>query len=164
MKKRIVSILLCVFMLAGTVMMTGCSISGDTPSLPSDGEETTGSSSGLDRSSMTLSLWLPVKEGTTEEALYAVEEAINRKTQTEFDTAIKLYGIPEDEYDKTIKDRITLLETRTNEAEQKAIDQRKRSSLPKTARATWQSPPPMKIPTWTAITALSSAEQTDILP
>ncbi len=126
MKKRIVSVLLCVFMLAGTILMTGCSVSGDTPSLPSDGDETTGNASSLDRSSMTLSLWLPVKEGTTEEALYAVEEAINRKTQTEFDTAIKLYGIPEDEYDQTIKDRIVLLETRTNEAEQKAIEQRKK--------------------------------------
>ncbi len=125
MNKKLVCILLCVCMLAGTFLMTGCSVAGGDSSAVG-GEETTGTASSLDRSSMTLSLWVPTSKDTTEEALYLAEEAINRITQTEFDTAIKLYGIPEDEYDAVIKDRITTLETRVNEAEQKAIEQRKK--------------------------------------
>ena len=123
MNKKFVCVLLCVCMLAGSLMMTGCSVTGDSTGTGAD--ETTGSGSSLDRSSMTLSLWVPTSKDTTEEAVYAVEEAINRITQAEYDTAIKLYAIPEDEYDEVIKERVTLLETRINEAEQKAIEQRK---------------------------------------
>lgn len=125
MKKKLACILLCACMLAGTFLMTGCTPASDNTVNMQSGDETTGNTSGLDRSSMTLSLWVPTSPDTTEEAIYAVEEAINQITQPEFDTAIKLYAIPDDQYDKVIKDRITLLETRINEAEQKAIDQRK---------------------------------------
>ena len=125
MKKKIVCILLSILMVAGCVMMTGCSVADTGNNPASNGEETTGNASSLDRSSMTLSLWVPTSKDTTEEAIYAVEEALNRITQTEFDTAIKLYAIPEDEYDAVIRDRITMLETRINEEEQKAIEKRK---------------------------------------
>lgn len=123
MKKRIVSILLCVLMLAGTLMMSGCSVASDTTGT-GDGE-TSGTASSLDRSSMTLSLWIPTSDDTTEEAILAVEQAINNVTQAEYDTAIKLYAIPDSQYDKVIKDRITTLETRIEEAEQNALQQRK---------------------------------------
>lgn len=122
MKKRIVSILLCMAMLVTGVAFTGCDSIGGTTT-DTTGEEN--SNSPLDRSSMTLTLWVPTKEGTTEEALYAVEEAINRITQAEYDTAIKLYAVPDAEYEKTVKERMKLIEERIKQEEQEAIDRRK---------------------------------------
>lgn len=122
MKKRIVSILLCMAMLVTGAAFTGCDSIGGTTT-DTTGEEN--SNSPLDRSSMTLTLWVPTKEGTTEEALYAVEEAINRITQAEYDTAIKLYAVPDAEYEKTVKERMKLIEERIKQEEQEAIDRRK---------------------------------------
>lgn len=122
MKKRIVSILLCMAMLVTGAAFTGCDSVGGTTT-DTTGEEN--SNSPLDRSSMTLTLWVPTKEGTTEEALYAVEEAINRITQAEYDTAIKLYAVPDAEYEKTVKERMKLIEERIKQEEQEAIDRRK---------------------------------------
>lgn len=124
MKKKLVCFLLCACMLAGTFLMTGCSTAGTADGTNAEG--TTGNASSLDRSSMTLSLWVPTSEDTTEEALYAVEEAINQITQAEYDTAVKLYAIPDSEYDSTVRERVTMLETRIKESEQKAIDERKK--------------------------------------
>lgn len=110
MKKKIISLLLCVVMLAGCLMSTGCSIaSDDTTSTDTSGAD--GAVVEVGRTSMTLSLWVPV-ENATEDALRMVEQAINEKTQAEFDTAIKLYGIPTAEYDELMKERIKFLEDR----------------------------------------------------
>ncbi len=118
MKKKLVCILLCAVMLVGCIMSTGCSIAGGN-TISSD---TTGSEEAeVSRTSITLSLWVPTNENTTEEALYMVEEAINRVTQTEFDTAIKLYGIPDSEYEKVMRERIETIETRIEKEEQDAI-------------------------------------------
>ena len=124
MKKKLVCFLLCVCMLAGTFLMTGCTTAGDADG--SNAEGTTGDASNHVRSSMTLSLWVPTSEDTTEEALYAVEEAINQITQPEYETAVKLYAIPDSQYDQVVKDRLALLETRIKESEQKAIEERKK--------------------------------------
>ena len=109
MKKKIISILLCAVMLAGCLFSTGCSVASDnaasTDTSGTDGVVEVG------RTSMTLSLWVPV-ENATEDALRLVEQAINEKTQAEFDTAIKLYGIPTEEYDELMKERIKFLEER----------------------------------------------------
>ncbi|MBQ4066788.1 MAG: hypothetical protein IJD22_03985 [Clostridia bacterium] len=121
MKKKLVCILLCAVMLFSGLMSTGCSLTtGDATSSDTSGTSSTDSA----RTSMTLSLWVPVEEGTTEEALYLVESAINVVTQKEFDTAIKLYGIPEDEYDDLMKERIAFIDKRVIEEEEAAKKKR----------------------------------------
>ncbi|MBQ2729656.1 MAG: hypothetical protein IJF69_02660 [Clostridia bacterium] len=120
MKKKLVCFLLCVVMICGCLMSTGCSIagSGNTSS------DTTGEEEEVSRTSITLSLWIPTDESTTEESLYLVEEAINRVTQAEFDTAIKLYAIPDSEYEAVMKNRIETIETRIEKEAQDAVNKR----------------------------------------
>lgn len=122
MKKKLVCILLCAVLLVSGIMSTGCAVATDnTTSTDTSGTEGTEITT---RSSITLSLWVPTDESTTEEALYAVEEAINLVTQAEYDTAVKLYAIPDGEYDATIKDRLETIKTRVEEEEQAAIKKR----------------------------------------
>ena len=121
MKKKLVCILLCAVMLFACLMSTGCSLSGSGAT----GTDTSGTEvSDSTRTSMTLSLWVPTNEKTTEEALYLVEVAINQVTQSEFDTAIKLYGIPDDPYEEVMKERLETIETRKEQEELEAIKKR----------------------------------------
>ncbi len=120
MKKKLVCILLCAVMLATAVMATGCSGLGSGTSTDTTGTDEVE----VSRTSMTLTLWVPTEEGTTEEALWQVEEAINQVTQVEFDTAIKLYGIPSAEYEKVMEERLTTIATRVEQEEQEAINKR----------------------------------------
>lgn len=121
MKKKLVCIFLCAVMLISCLMSTGCS-KADTNT--ADGTDTSGTEDAGSRSSMTLSLWVPTDESTTTEALYLVEEAINQVTQSEFDTAIKLYAIPDSQYDAVMKERIETIETRKEKEEQDALNKR----------------------------------------
>ncbi len=122
MKRRIVSFLLCVAMLLTGVLATGCGGNLEEDSMTT---ETGDENDGLTRSGMTLTLWVPTEEGTTEESLELVEEAINKITQAEYDTAIKLYGVPTDEYDETIKTHIEETNIRVEKEEQEALERRK---------------------------------------
>ncbi|MBE6713717.1 MAG: hypothetical protein E7575_00330 [Ruminococcaceae bacterium] len=119
MKKRFASLLLCALIILSGVLSSGCSIasSGDTAGTTGEGEEAV-----TTRSNMTLSLWIPTDDSTTAEAIQDVEIAINSITQVEFDTAIKLYAIPDSEYDEVIKGRIELLEERKKAEEQAELD------------------------------------------
>jgi len=101
MKKKVLSILLSMLLLSSGVL-TGCSsLNGEdeTVEATADVEESS-------RISMTLTLWLPTSEDTTDEAIALVEEAINDVTQAKFDTAIELHAIPQDEYQKAIDARM----------------------------------------------------------
>ena len=68
--------------------------------------ETDGSS----LSTVTLTLWVPTDEDTTEEAILAGEEAINKITKAKFESAIELHATPSDKYDAAIEARITEIE------------------------------------------------------
>ena len=122
MKRRLVSFLLCVALLFTGIMATGCADLEDDEDPTETGEE---ENDGLTRSGMTLTLWVPTQEGTTEESLELVEEAINKITQAEFDTAIKLYGIPTADYEDAVKKQVEDINTRVEEAEKKAQERRK---------------------------------------
>ncbi|MBR6650207.1 MAG: hypothetical protein IKL36_02235 [Clostridia bacterium] len=122
MKRRLVSFLLCVALLFTGIMATGCADLEEDEDPTETGEE---ENDGLTRSGMTLTLWVPTQEGTTEESLELVEEAINKITQAEFDTAIKLYGIPTADYEDAVKKQVEDINTRVEEAEKKAQERRK---------------------------------------
>ena len=88
MFKKILALILAMIMLVCTFV--ACSDEED--------DEATADTKKSARVSMTLSLWLPTEDGTTDEAIALVEEAINTITKAQFDTAIELHLIPRDEY------------------------------------------------------------------
>lgn len=124
MKHKFLCVLLCICMLASGTLLSSCanSNSGTTA-----GTDTTNEEGGavVTRSSMTLTLWVPTSPDTTEEAIALTEEAINQVTQPLYDTAIKLYAIPEDEYDEAIREQVHAIEKRIEEQEQAEIEKRK---------------------------------------
>ncbi len=101
MMKRIISLVLCLGMIAGALLMAGC-------------EADTGTPSSDDTLPMTLSFLGITEESTTPEAIEATEEALNRIFKTEFKTKIDLTLVTADEY-------IALVEERVAEAEASAL-------------------------------------------
>ncbi len=100
MNKKLTSLFLAMMMVLS--MMAGCSSSSgedETVEASADTEEAS-------RISMTLTLWIPTSEDTTEEAILATQDAINSLTQSKYDTAIELHAIPEDEYQDAIDARM----------------------------------------------------------
>ena len=100
MNKKLLSLFLAIMMVLS--MLAGCSSQ-------SEGDETVEASADTEESSrisMTLTLWIPTSEDTTEEAVLAAQDYINSLTQTKFDTAIELHAIPEDEYQEAIDARM----------------------------------------------------------
>lgn len=101
MKTKIVSLFICLLMAATSVIMTGCLKEKEI-----DVEESIDAAKDkATRKPMTLNLWLPTYEGTTEEATKAVEEALNIISKYEYNTAIELKFIPTDEYDELLKEK-----------------------------------------------------------
>lgn len=126
MKHKFLCILLCFSMLASGILLSGCANSSGESTGTGTGTDTTGegNSAVVARSSMTLTLWVPTSADTTEEAISLVEEAINDITQPLYDTAIKLYAIPEDEYDQAVMDQVHTIEARIEEQQQQELEQR----------------------------------------
>jgi len=116
MKKKLMCLFLCTSMLLG--MLAGCN--------KDDGNETADIEES-ERVAMTLSLWLPTNEGTTEEAIELTEVALNKLTQSKFDTAIELHAIPRSEYQATIDAKIAEVEKLIEEEERAAEERRKKA-------------------------------------
>ncbi len=97
MMKRIFSLVLCLGMITGMLLMAGCNET--TP--PTTDEALP----------MTLNFVGITEDTTTPAAIEATEEALNKIFKTEFKTKIELTLVTADEY-------IALIESRVNEAEQ----------------------------------------------
>lgn len=113
MKNKLLSLLLCILMVM-SIVLTGCGL-GQTD-LAED-EEGAQDQTGV-RPTMTLNLYIPVQKGTTDEAIAAVEEAINEITRSQFKTTIKLMAFPEDQYKDEVDKRITYIEDKIIEEEE----------------------------------------------
>jgi hypothetical protein len=117
MNKKLTSLLLAALLTAGSLV--GCSTSADEEEVATaDTEESV-------RVSMTLTLALPTKSGTTDEAVQKVEDAINKLTEAKYDTAIDLILVPEDEYQAYIDDTLSSISTKILEEEEAAESRRK---------------------------------------
>ena len=90
MKRRLTSAALALIMAATAVTAASC---GQEDNLDSVGEDKIANAT-------TLNIWGIKGEGTTDEAIAAVEEAMSEITQAQFNTAIKLELYTEAEYDK----------------------------------------------------------------
>ncbi len=119
MNKKLTSLFLA--LLLGASTLVSCSSStgdNETVEASADTEESS-------RISMTLTLWLPTSDDTTEEAILATQDAINMLTQSKFDTAIELHAIPEDEYQEAIDARMAEIAAKKEEealAEEAALE------------------------------------------
>ena len=100
MNKKFLSLFLAMLMVISTLAGCASNKNGDeTVEASADTQESS-------RISMTLTLWIPTSEDTTEEAILATQDAINAITQAKFDTAIELHAIPEDDYQEAIDARM----------------------------------------------------------
>ena len=104
MKRKLVCLLLAFATVFSCFAFTGCSKEAGDKTV--DGTTTDTAS----LTTVTLTLWLPTDEDTTEEAILAVQEAINKITKSKFETAIELHAIPRDQYAEAIDVRITEIE------------------------------------------------------
>lgn len=98
MMKRLVSLVLCLAMLAGTLLMVGC---GEAAATSSD-----------DILPATINMLL-IADSVTPEAAQNVEDAINKLTKARFKTKVEMTFVTADEY-------IELVEERTAEADYNA--------------------------------------------
>lgn len=96
MKKKLSCFLVAVAMLAG---MTACGDGSATNDLSENAKY-----------NMTLTLWLPTSEDTTDAAVAQVEAAINKITKKNYKTAIDIHAIPDDKYDEAIHQRVLEVE------------------------------------------------------
>lgn len=103
MKNKLMCLLLALAMLLSCFAVVGCSDDKDDTV---EGD----ASAGTDLSTATLTLWLPTDEDTTEEAILAVQEEMNKILKSKFNTAIELHAIPSDEYEAAIDARLTEIE------------------------------------------------------
>lgn len=104
MKRKLVCLLLAFATVFSCFAFAGCSKEGGDKTV--DGTTTDTAS----LTTATLTLWIPTDEDTTDEAILAVQEAINKITKSKFETAIELHAIPRDEYAAAIDARITEIE------------------------------------------------------
>ncbi len=103
MKTKLLCLLLALVMAMSCFAFAGCS----------DDDEGTIEGAATDETlltTITLALWIPTDEDTTEEAILAVQDAINKITKAKFETAIELHAIPSDEYEAAIDARFTEIE------------------------------------------------------
>lgn len=109
--KKFLCIVMCLTMFL-VPMLTGC---GETAT---DGEEAVADTEVV-RYPMTLSLWLPTDENTTDEAIKLVETELNKLTTAKYDTAIELHAISADDYAKAIEDKLLSIDD-VKKAQEKA--------------------------------------------
>ena len=121
MNKKLMCLFLSTAMLLG--MLAGCSSNAGNE----EDVEATADTEESSRISMTLSLWLPTNEGTTEEAIELTEAAINKLTQAKYDTAIELHAIPRSEYQAAIDARLDEIAKTLEEREIAAEEKRKQA-------------------------------------
>ena len=103
MFKRIISLGLCLCMIAGTLLFAGCS--NDTANTATTSK---------DDLPATINLIGITDESTTDEAIDFVEQALNKISKTRFKTKIELTLVTVDEYIQVIEDRVA-------EAEQASV-------------------------------------------
>lgn len=102
MKRRLISIALCIAMLCTAIMTASC---GNKDDMSDVGEDKVASA-------MTLTIWGVKEKGTTDEAIAEVEAAMSRITEAQFNTAVKLMLYTEAEYDKMLEKKMDEIQER----------------------------------------------------
>ncbi len=104
MNKKLFCIVMCLFMLVMPIL-SSCG-AGDDSAETGDGTTTVEEV----RKPMTLSLWIPTNDTTTDDAVKRVETEINKLTQAKYDTAIELHAVKSSEYQEVIDAKIKAID------------------------------------------------------
>ncbi len=99
MSKKLLCVLISLIFIVSAVL-AGCS--GKKKN-----NDTSAASSAGARKPMTLSLWIPTDEGTSQEAVKKVQEQMNKVLEVKFQTHIELHAIPDSEYQDIVDSKIT---------------------------------------------------------
>lgn len=118
MKKRFISLALCLLMLTVAVVTAACGEDSTEGTLTIDGT--------TDAPAMTLSIWGIKGEGTTDEAIAMVEAAMSKLSQAQYNTAIDLILLEEDEYEAKLEAYMDEIQAR-KDAEKEAEAARKKA-------------------------------------
>lgn len=113
MKKKLSCLILSVMLALTSLFTVSCTVSNTDKDEETDKTTTS-------RNPMTLTLWIPTDESTTSESISQVESALNKITQSKYNTAIELHAISSDKYEDSINARmeeINEIQTRTEEEE-----------------------------------------------
>lgn len=111
MSKKLLCLFLCLLMFAAPIL-TACGSEEDAVESADAAEET--------RKPMTLSLWLPTREGTSKESIEQVEAALNSILASKYDTNIELNLVAEDEYEEKLEAQIKKVKKTRDDAEKAA--------------------------------------------
>ncbi len=101
MKRRLFCLLLAVLMTLPVLVMAGCS---------DDDEDTATTNSSSSVKAATITLYSICEEGTTEEAISKVQDAINKITEKNFNTHVILRLYTEDKYYEALELKIEAIE------------------------------------------------------
>ena len=104
MSKKLICILISILFIFSAVL-TGCSSSKSTEE-DENGTSSSTTNTTTVRRPMTLSLWLPTDETTTEDAVKKVEEQLNKIAEQKYMTHIELHAISDAEYQDVIDAKI----------------------------------------------------------
>ena len=125
MSKKLICVLISLIFILSAVL-TGCSGSKSTEEEENGTSNNTASTTTV-RRPMTLSLWLPTDESTTEDAVKKVEEQLNKIAEQKYMTHIELHAISDSEYQEVIDAKINGIADVKNriadEAEQRRLKQ-----------------------------------------
>lgn len=122
MKKRLMSLMLCLVMVLTMIAAASCGAKEDAPAVTEE-----------DTSAKTVTIWGIKGEGTTDEAIAAVEAEMSAITEKKFNTAIKLNLYFEDEYDAALEARFEEIEK--NIEDRKAEERAKKEAAKKDPNA-----------------------------
>jgi len=123
MKKKIISLALCLIMLLTTVL-TGCTTSGD------DGDSTDKVIDQASDSTMTLSMFIVCEKEVSDETAKLVSTAFNNITKSKFKTQVSLHFLTYDKYYSTIETMIAENDAHTalGEVAEKAFKKAKKDA------------------------------------
>ena len=113
MKKKITCLFLALMMILPLIGMSACS--------PDSGEI---SESDKERSSMTVDLWLPCYDGTTEDSIALVQQALNEICENKYSTHLVLHFVPSNEYETAVLNRFDEIEEEKVRQELESIAKR----------------------------------------
>ena len=127
MKKRLLSLIMCVLMIASAFVLASCGEDVNIETLGGETDETTVSN----QTPLTISIYSIRGEGTTDEAIELVEEALTRIAVRRFNTTIDLVLIDEAEYCSQMfaKIRMSVNSYNTKRLNDKTLDQTQKNQI-----------------------------------
>ena len=115
MKKRITCFVLALLLCLSSISLFSCSSNTDNEKKDDEAESYV-------RNPMTLSVWIPTDEGTSDDAAKLVQDELNKITRAQYSTSIELHLIPSATYEAVIEEKMAsvseILESTANSKKQ----------------------------------------------